>query len=299
MAEEAYRDDLYEILGLEAAADEKEVARAYKKKSLLHHPDRGGDVKKFLELKHARDILLDPKKKEQYDKKLSQELMAKKKQREREAELDSKRRQMRDELLRKEQSHDLKHKQKKESAGFRKSDLNKLREKGLARQKEMEERLARDARRRKEMDELKETLAANASTKSQRTVTVKWDRKQFSHSDDTLSHEFRAYGEIESIKMKSASAKIIFATATAAAKSVRVEGHKPSWREVSIQGHIVEAEDHVDAASPRGRSYSTDASAGMLPGGWVPLDEHLEFEQRVLAKLRERALQQQQQQQTA
>jgi hypothetical protein len=37
----------------------------------------------------------------------------------------------------------------------------------------------------------------------------------------------------------------------------------------------------------------------MLPGGWVPLYEHLEFEQRVLAKLRERALQQQQQQQTA
>lgn len=56
-------------------------------------------VKKFLELKHARDVLLDPRKKEQYDKKLSQELMAKKKQREREAELDGKRRQMRDGAL--------------------------------------------------------------------------------------------------------------------------------------------------------------------------------------------------------
>lgn len=43
MVEEEYRDDLYEILGLEAASDAKEVARAYKKKSLLHHPDRGGD----------------------------------------------------------------------------------------------------------------------------------------------------------------------------------------------------------------------------------------------------------------
>lgn len=56
----------------------------------------GSLVKKFIELKHARDILLDPKKKAEYDKKLSHELMAKKKQREREAELDSKRRQMRD-----------------------------------------------------------------------------------------------------------------------------------------------------------------------------------------------------------
>lgn len=43
MAEDEYRDDLYEILGLEPASDEKQVARAYKKKSLLHHPDRGGD----------------------------------------------------------------------------------------------------------------------------------------------------------------------------------------------------------------------------------------------------------------
>lgn len=41
--DDAFRDDLYEILGLEAASDAKEVARAYKKKSLLHHPDRGGD----------------------------------------------------------------------------------------------------------------------------------------------------------------------------------------------------------------------------------------------------------------
>ena len=37
------REDLYEVLGLEAGADVKDVKRAYKKKSLLHHPDRGGD----------------------------------------------------------------------------------------------------------------------------------------------------------------------------------------------------------------------------------------------------------------
>lgn len=42
-AADAFRDDLYEILGLEPGADEKEVARAYRKKSVVHHPDRGGD----------------------------------------------------------------------------------------------------------------------------------------------------------------------------------------------------------------------------------------------------------------
>ncbi|GAB9466416.1 DNA damage-inducible protein [Globisporangium polare] len=299
MAEDEYRDDLYEILGLEAASDEKQVARAYKKKSLLHHPDRGGDVKKFLELKHARDVLLDPKKKEQYDKKLSQELMAKKKQREREAELDGKRRQMRDELLRKEQSHDLKHKQKRDTAGgqYRKSDLSKLREKGLARQKEMEERLARDARRREEVDQLRESLASRSASKSQCTVTVKWDRKQFSHSDDTLSHAFRVHGEIASIKVKSSSAKIVFVSAASAAKSVRIEGHASCWREVSIQGHIVEAEDHAAAeGASRPRSYSAEG-AEELPGGPISLRQHLDYEHRVLDKLRERALHQQEQQQ--
>ena len=53
-------------------------------------------MQKFLELTRARDILLDPKQKEAYDKKLSHELLAKKQQRAREAELDGKRRQMRD-----------------------------------------------------------------------------------------------------------------------------------------------------------------------------------------------------------
>lgn len=42
MADE-FRVDLYDVLGLDPGAEEKEVARAYKKKSLKHHPDRGGD----------------------------------------------------------------------------------------------------------------------------------------------------------------------------------------------------------------------------------------------------------------
>jgi curved DNA-binding protein CbpA len=135
-------------------------------------------VKKFLELTHARDVLLDPKQKEAYDKKLSRELMAKKQQ----AELDAKRRQMRDgrrrritvtarglrsngraccaELLRKEQASSL---PRKTSARRDKSDLSKLREKGVARQKELEERLARDARRQRDLERARQ--AVDSSTR--------------------------------------------------------------------------------------------------------------------------------------
>ncbi|EGZ15603.1 hypothetical protein PHYSODRAFT_510309 [Phytophthora sojae] len=291
--DDEFREDLYEILGLEPAADERQVARAYKKKSILHHPDRGGDVQKFLELTHARDILLDPKKKEAYDKKLSRELLAKKKQREREAELDGKRRQMRDELLRKEQHVE---RNRKPSAKQQKAELSRLREKALARQQELQERLAKEAKRRSEAKKYQE---ANGAPKSQRAVTFKWDKKQYSHSDDTLSRELRSYGEIEAIKMKTSSAKVVFAEASAAANAVRVEGHKDCWREVSIQGHIVETDGFTSAEDKTASTaLKSKRSVPTLPGGPISLEEHLAFEKTVLAALREKAkLQQAQQQQ--
>lgn len=114
------KSDLYGILGLEVGSSELQISRAYKKKSLLHHPDRGGDgkiflfryyrsnqarfahstlintVKKFLELKNARDTLMDPKKKKSYDENAMKEVNARRKQREREREMDDKRRTMRE-----------------------------------------------------------------------------------------------------------------------------------------------------------------------------------------------------------
>lgn len=86
------------------------------------------------------------------------------------------------------------------------------------------------------------------------------------------------------------------------ARVVRIEAHKPCWREVSIQGHIVEADEgrgeHV--RSPRAaRGPESAGGAAELPGGPVSLREHLELERRVLEKLRQRGLQQQKQQQAS
>ncbi|CAI5714691.1 unnamed protein product [Peronospora destructor] len=292
MVDDAFGEDLYEILGLEPAVGERQVARAYKRKSILYHPDRGGDVQKFLELTHARDILLDPKKKEIYDKRLSRELLAKKKQREREAELDGKRRQMRDELLRKEQNFEH---SRKTSVKQQKTELTKLQEKALAHQQELQDRLAREAKWR---SELKNFQDSSAAPKSQRTVTFKWDKKRYSHSDDTLSRELRSYGEIETIKMKTSSAKVMFSIATSAANAVRIEAHKKCWREVSIQGHIVET-DGFTSAEDKSTTKRTPPRHNVqtLPGGPISLNAHLAFEKSVLAALREKAKLQQQQQQ--
>lgn len=71
----------------------------------------------------------------------------------------------------------------------------------------------------------------------------------------------------------------------AQAQAVRIEGHKECWREVSLKGHIVAAEDWTSggAASPRSPQRPT------LPLAPVSLTDFLAFEQRVLEKLRAKA----------
>jgi hypothetical protein len=61
--------DLYEELGVETSCTEADVRSAYKKKALIHHPDRNGGVQsdEFLRLKQAYDVLVDGDKRRNYD----------------------------------------------------------------------------------------------------------------------------------------------------------------------------------------------------------------------------------------
>jgi DnaJ family protein A protein 2 len=42
---------LYETLGVEKTADEKEIKKAYRKLAVKHHPDKGGDEHTFKEVR--------------------------------------------------------------------------------------------------------------------------------------------------------------------------------------------------------------------------------------------------------
>lgn len=66
---ETFDFDLYEELGLQPSATEQDIRSAYKKKALVHHPDRNGGVQsdEFLRLKQAYDMLIDPAKRQNYD----------------------------------------------------------------------------------------------------------------------------------------------------------------------------------------------------------------------------------------
>lgn len=59
--------DHYATLGVNKNANQDEIKKAFRKLASQHHPDKGGDTKKFQEIQAAYDVLSDPAKRAQYD----------------------------------------------------------------------------------------------------------------------------------------------------------------------------------------------------------------------------------------
>ena len=57
----------YEVLGVSETATQDEIKKAYRKKAVEHHPDKGGDENIFKEVAHAYDTIGDENKRKQYD----------------------------------------------------------------------------------------------------------------------------------------------------------------------------------------------------------------------------------------
>ena len=65
---EADTSKFYDLLGVAKSATEQEIKKAYRKKALKEHPDKGGDLEKFKEITAAYECLADREKREIYDK---------------------------------------------------------------------------------------------------------------------------------------------------------------------------------------------------------------------------------------
>merc|ERR1739838_862498 len=68
--------DYYKILGVDRSANEEEIKKGYRKRALVHHPDRHAGAseeekkeheKKFKEVGEAYGVLSDTKKRTRYD----------------------------------------------------------------------------------------------------------------------------------------------------------------------------------------------------------------------------------------
>lgn len=58
----------YELLGVDKNATFDQIKKAYRKKAIKEHPDKGGDPEKFKEITHAYEVLSDKDKREVYDR---------------------------------------------------------------------------------------------------------------------------------------------------------------------------------------------------------------------------------------
>jgi len=57
----------YDTLGVTEKATPDEIKKAYRRLASQHHPDKGGDTKKFQEIQTAYDIISDANRRQQYD----------------------------------------------------------------------------------------------------------------------------------------------------------------------------------------------------------------------------------------
>ncbi|KAF2190089.1 DnaJ-domain-containing protein [Zopfia rhizophila CBS 207.26] len=204
-------DDFYELLGVQFESIESDITRAYRKTSLKFHPDKNPGnqeaVDKFILCGIAKDILLSPKLKAEYDRN-----RLRKKERALQNELlDGKRRQMKEDLERREAGASTKRKRPDDLSEAEKLELKirQLAEDGKRRRKEREEKLNKE---KEEEEALFMEPSPEAETKPKtpgevaeidRTIKVRFVREGDASTweKEKVSNMFSKFGKIDSVVM--------------------------------------------------------------------------------------------------
>ncbi|KAI9362105.1 hypothetical protein DFJ73DRAFT_813481 [Zopfochytrium polystomum] len=207
-------NDYYALLGLEATASEKDIKKAYRKTALKYHPDKVGPDDEeanrlFILLTKAVEVLSDPAQRAKYD-----EAHAARVARQRTLEQVGKER--RDMIAQLEQREDQFRRRQAEAsaAAVRKAEVERLREEGIRRLREMEQQDAAAASSAASMDvDGAETGDGAAAT----AVIVQWTGTgaaavtAAAPSVQELATLFGVFGEVEAVqRMKSGTAAVVF-----------------------------------------------------------------------------------------
>jgi DnaJ family protein C protein 17 len=208
--------DFYELLEVESTANEAQLRRAYRQTALKYHPDKVGadpeKLEKFHLLQIAYDVLSDSTARQIYDN----AQRARKEKEIREEQLDGRRRQLKEDLLRREREgvNELKRKrgEQVEEDAYQQR-LKRLAADGARRKKEYAEKLTREAQEaldsetaeagRPEADEhvgIHESMKTAGVDEFDRTVSVRWMTNAGGNVDrdkDSIAQQFGRFGKIE------------------------------------------------------------------------------------------------------
>ena len=209
--------DFYKLLGVSFETSEADIRRAYRRTALKYHPDHNAGnaaaVEKFHLLQIGYELLSDPAAKAAYDNARAARL-AKRRQKE---QFDGKRRQMVDDLERRERGVKRGRDEELDAEEKLRLEVARLAEDGKRRRKEREELLRREnLEEEEERDQLAQRASAratdaddmdgsasterNAVSEIDRTVKVRWPRDGPGQSidKDKLESLFSIFGKIDS-----------------------------------------------------------------------------------------------------
>lgn len=235
--------DYYELLSIPVTASEPEIRRAYRKTSLLYHPDKVKStpetVEKFQLLQVALNILTDPSEKVKYDQ--SREARLRRKA-ENEA-LESRRRKMKEELERREGGMSTGASTVsgvKRAWSERELEINRIKEDNKRRKEAMMQE--RQKRAEEELVAQKPEEPENPAEASQRSVKVRWVKEGdgIDIDADWIKQASEMQGQVEDViilkdrkrkvdgrekKVACGTALVIFTTLQAATQAVSTGIH--------------------------------------------------------------------------
>lgn len=214
--------DYYELLGISTTASESEIKRAYRRTALKYHPDKNPAGRETFDLVGiAQDVLLDENARALYDN--ARRAKAEKKQRD--EAYDGRRRQMKDDLERREMAGAKRKRDDTEAEDAFERELKRLAADGARRRKEREDQLMKEAQEEtQQQDQEEDVLPEKKPVVDENDCRIVF--RFAANTGEILNNEaiterFSRFGKIEHVVLRN--------------KRIKVDGEKRDYISAMIE----------------------------------------------------------------